>query len=376
MKKNNYTFIDLFAGAGGLSEGLSKAGLTPVYASDIDELAMKTFKYNHPGVPCEVIDIKNLSLDYIKKKTGKLYKKIDVLVGGPPCQGFSLAGLRIPDSPKNKLVVEYLRMVKEIKPKIFLFENVPGIISMQDGNVVNALTKEFSSMGYTVEYKVLNPVNFGVPQSRPRFIMIGTLKGEVIFPEKTHKNGSEGKYPTLFDESLLPAVTVKEAFSGLPEIGQGEGDEEVTVKKLDTNKYHKMISGNRLPGTIYNHRATKHSERITERYSQIPAGGTNKDLPVEIRTKKNNVFRLHPDKYSRTVTCNFRTDLLHPWKPRGLTVREAARLQSFDDDYRFFGNLTRKAKWLTQDDQVGNSVPPLFAKALGKAIIKMLKKYE
>lgn len=371
--KNKYTFIDLFAGAGGLSEGLSRAGLTPVYASDVDELAVKTFKHNHPNVLSEVIDIKDLSFEYIKQKVGLLGNDIDILAGGPPCQGFSLAGLRLPDSPKNKLVLEYLRLVKEVKPKVFLFENVPGIISMQNGAVVEALTSEFSRMGYIVEHKVLNPVNYGVPQSRPRFIMIGTLKGRVIFPEKTHKNGSEEKYATLFDEALLPAVTVKEAFIGLPELEQGEGSEEIQISGDIKSDYYKKIAGRRKPGSIFNHRATKHSERITQRYSLIPPGGTNKDLPLEIRTKKNNVYRLRPDRYSRTVTCNFRTDLLHPWQPRGLTVREAARLQSFDDDYIFFGNLTRKAKWLTQDDQVGNSVPPLFAEALGRSLKTMLK---
>lgn len=126
--------------------------------------------------------------------------------------------------------------------------------------------------------------------------------------------------------------------------------------------------GNRNPGTIYNHRATRHSEVIQQRYAMIPEGCNNSVLPVEIRTKKRNTFRLGRNQPARTVTCNLRTDLLHPIFPRGITVREAARLQSFSDDYRFFGNLTRKAKWVTQDDQVGNAVPPLFAKAIAEYI--------
>ena len=137
--RDSYTFIDLFAGAGGLSEGLQKAGLVSLYASDIDELAIKTFKHNHPNVYSEVIDIHNINSNHIYNKSNVSEGGIDLVAGGPPCQGFSLAGPRLPDSPKNKLVLEFLRMVKTLRPKVFLFENVPGIVSMQKGAVVDAL---------------------------------------------------------------------------------------------------------------------------------------------------------------------------------------------------------------------------------------------
>jgi DNA (cytosine-5)-methyltransferase 1 len=163
---------------------------------------------------------------------------------------------------------------------------------------------------------------------------------------------------------------VKDALSNMPYIEQGMGLEEFTNQD-PINEYQKLIYGIRNPGLIYNHRATKHSEIVVERYNSIRPGHNNRNLATHLQTKKQNVFRLAPDSPARTVTCNFRTDLIHPWIPRGLTVREAARLQGFDDDYCFFGNLTRKAKFVTQDDQVGNAVPPILA----KVILESLKKY-
>lgn len=154
-------------------------------------------------------------------------------------------------------------------------------------------------------------------------------------------------------------------------IKQGDGAEEMQHVSDPINAYQFERRGSRAPGMVFNHRATGHSEPIIRRYDAIPEGGNNSQVPVEMRTKKINVFKLHREKPARTVTCNHRTDLLHPVIPRGTTVREAARLQSFDDDYRFFGNLTRKAKWVTQDDQVGNAVPPLLARAIAKSLLKL-----
>ena len=174
----------------------------------------------------------------------------------------------------------------------------------------------------------------------------------------------------MFETTLLPYVTVEEALSNLPDIEQGEGLEEIKVKPYWNNEFQHDRIGVRSPGILYNHRATKHSRKVQERYAMIPQGCNNSVLPIEIRTKKQNAYKLDMSQPARTVTCNFRTDLIHPIMNRGLTVREAARLQSFDDDYCFFGNLTRKAKWLTQDDQVGNAVPPLLAYAFAEHIKK------
>lgn len=366
------TVIDLFAGAGGMTEGLRKAGFQSVLANEYDEMAGVTFKTNHPNVPLLLKDVKELSvseiLDIIKLDVGEL----SMISGGPPCQGFSLAGPRLNGDPRNQMFKEFVRLVNGLRPEVFLFENVSGIMSMSGGSVLRAIVAEFTAIGYACEYKLLSAADYGVPQARPRFILIGTRdSGTLGFPEPTH--GNVGVNRDLFVSDLKPYRTVWDALSDLPVIHQGEGDEELSHGGVYHNDYQKERRGDRRPGTIFNHRATRHSELIVQRYAAIPEGGDNSQVPDALRTKKINVFKLDSKRPSRTVTCNHRTDLLHPKVPRGTTVREAARLQSFDDDYQFFGNLTRKAKWVTQDDQVGNAVPPLLAQVLGEHIKRKMK---
>ena len=198
-----------------------------------------------------------------------------------------------------------------------------------------------------------------------RFVLVGVrgFDKKITFPKPTHGNAGEAEQP-----QLLPYVTVRDALSNLPIVAQGEGAEEMRINIRWDNAFQKSCIGERNPGVVYNHRATRHSQAIQERYAMIPQGCNHSVLPPEIRTKKQNAYKLDLSRPGKTVTCNFRTDLIHPVMNRGLTVREAARLQSFDDDYCFFGNLTRKAKWLTQDDQVGNAVPPLLAYAFAEHI--------
>ncbi|MFR6666195.1 MAG: DNA cytosine methyltransferase, partial [Thomasclavelia spiroformis] len=266
-----------------------------------------------------------------------------------------------------------IRITKDIQPKVIFFENVHGIMNMQAGKVLQAIVTEFGEIGYQCKYALVNAADYGVPQARPRFVLIG-VRGEdkkITFPKPTHGKKMENNgQMNLFETTLLPYVTVEEALSNLPYIEQGEGLEEIKVKPYWNNEFQHDRIGVRSPGILYNHRATKHSRKVQERYAMIPQGCNNSVLPIEIRTKKQNAYKLDMSQPARTVTCNFRTDLIHPIMNRGLTVREAARLQSFDDDYCFFGNLTRKAKWLTQDDQVGNAVPPLLAYAFAEHIKK------
>lgn len=366
------TVIDLFAGAGGMTEGLRKAGFNSVLANEYDEMAGLTFRTNHPNVPLVIRDVKDLPVEEILQLTNLKVGELSMISGGPPCQGFSLAGPRLDGDPRNQMFKEFVRLVNGLKPEIFLFENVSGIMSMAGGSALKAIVAEFTSIGYKCEYKLLSAADYGVPQARPRFILIGVRDGETIgFPEPTHGNIKENF--ELFASDLKPYRTVWDALSDLPVIHQGEGEEELLHSGIYQNEYQEERRGDRRPGTIFNHRATRHSDLIVQRYAAIPEGGDNSQVPDELRTKKINVFKLDSQKPSRTVTCNHRTDLLHPKVPRGTTVREAARLQSFDDDYQFFGNLTRKAKWVTQDDQVGNAVPPLLAKALGDYIKRKMK---
>lgn len=368
MKK--LTTVDLFCGAGGFTEGFDKSGgFEPILAVDFDKQAVDTFKHNHPSVKVVCVDVCKLQRKDLLSLTNN--RDVHVVVGGPPCQGFSLAGPRLIDDPKNMLFREYVRIVDVFRPNFFIFENVVGIVSMQKGLVVEAICEEFKGVGYEISYALLNAAQFGVPQARPRFILIGSRDGKRVgMPLSTHDIPSKSSVD-LFGHTLKPYVTVKEALSNLPLIEQGQGAEEMDNYSAD-NEYQEMVAGTRKLGRLFNHRATHHSERIVKRYTHMPQGGDVRSLPQELRTKKNNVFRLLDSSVSRTVTCNFRTDIIHPWVPRGLTTREAARLQSFDDDYQFFGNLTRKAKYVTQDDQVGNAVPPLLAKALAKHIKRFL----
>lgn len=366
------TAVDLFAGAGGMTEGLKKAGFKSVLANEYDPMAAKTFSHNHPEVPVIVRDICELTAEEVLEKTGLKVGELSLISGGPPCQGFSLAGPRLDGDPRNQMFKEFVRLVDGLKPKAFLFENVAGIMSMSKGQALKAIVAEFQSICYRCEYKLINAADYGVPQARPRFIMFGSRDGEVVgFPKETHcaNNSDYG----LFESGRLPHLTVWDALSDLPCIEQGEGEEVMHHSGDYHNEYQNERRGSRSPGLIFNHRATKHSPVIVKRYAAIPEGGDNSQVPEELRTKKINVFKLDGKKPSRTVTCNHRTDLLHPKNPRGTTVREAARLQSFDDDYQFFGNLTRKAKYVTQDDQVGNAVPPILAKALGNHLKKVFK---
>ena len=369
-----YKTIDLFAGAGGITEGFRKAGYTCVCANDFDEEAKHTFTFNHPLIPYLLKDIREVTSAELLLKAGCNADEIDVMTGGPPCQGFSLAGQRLSDDPRNVLFREYIRIAKDIQPKVIFFENVYGIMNMQNGRVLNAILAKFGEIGYQCKYALINAADYGVPQARPRFVLIGVRGSDkkITFPETTHGKVIDDGQIELFEKEILPYVTVEEALSNLPQIDQGEGEEEIKVIPSWKNTFQKERVGERIPGIIFNHRATKHSKAIQERYAMIPQGRNNSVLPPEIRTKKQNAYKLDVKLPSRTVTCNFRTELIHPIMNRGLTVREAARLQSFDDDYCFFGNLTRKAKWLTQDDQVGNAVPPLLAQAFATHIMNYI----
>lgn len=379
--KSAPTVIDLFSGAGGMAEGFRQAGFKGLMATDFDEMAAKTFRFNHPDIPFVVGDIRGVSVKQILELSGADDGKVTVVCGGPPCQGFSLAGPRIADDPRNQLFREFVRIVDGVRPRFFLFENVSGLVSMQGGAVLQAILREFGRLGYHCEFKTMNSADYGVPQARPRFIIIGSRDGRSVgFPAPTHvaprvigdAAGSANAQLNFFEARLQ--LGVWDALSDLPSISQGEGDEEMLHSGTYDNDYQQARRGVRVPGTIFNHRATGHSDRIVERYAAIPEGGDSSQVPLEMRTKKTNVFKLHRERPARTVTCNHRTDLLHPVIPRGTTVREAARLQSFDDDYRFFGNLTRKARWTTQDDQVGNAVPPLLAKALADHLRKQAER--
>ena len=343
--KTELNIIDLFSGAGGLSYGFELAGFNVLLGIDNDETALNTFKMNHKNSEILCGDITEVSYTKdIKPIIGD--KRIDVIVGGPPCQGVSLSGPRKFEDPRNKLYLSYIRLVKEIKPKAFVIENVIGIVSLFKGQIKNHILKEFSEMGYNVQFKILLASDYGVPQKRKRVIFVGTLA------EK------EFAYPNPVDYT----ITTEMAISDLPSLENELGDTEMDYLTAPQNSYQSLMR--KSSRKVYNHIAANHSNRIKEIISLVPDGGNYKDLPEEFReTRKFNVAwtRFPSNKPSPTIDTGHRHHFHYKYN-RVPTVRESARLQSFPDSFIFTGSKTQQFK------QVGNAVPPLMAKAIAEKL--------
>ncbi len=346
MSKSKPTVIDLFCGCGGLSFGFIEAGYNVVLGIDHWKDAITTFENTHNNAIGLVADLFNESPKEISTKTG--IKKVDLIIGGPPCQGFSIAGKRIIDDERNKLYKSFVDFVKFYKPSVFLMENVPNIVSMGQGIVKETIIKDFENLGYKVVFKVLLASEFGVPQNRRRAFFIGTKnKKEFNFPKSTTKN----------------LVNAKDAISDLPEQSLADGTKYIIEPKSD---YQKLIRGK--SAGIHNHEITNHSDQTTNIISLVPDGGNYKDLPEELRKTRNvNIAwtRLNSKKPSFTIDTGHRHHFHYKYN-RVPTVRESARIQSFPDTFIFLGSKTSQYK------QVGNAVPPLLAKVLAEEIKKYL----
>lgn len=359
--------LDLFAGAGGFSQGLRMAGIHTVAAVEFNAQIAKTYQHNHPETTMIVDDIKNVSTQQIIDIFREQNKTCDVIVGGPPCQGFSMAGYRIRaktsflEDKRNYLFKEYIRIVKDLQPKVFIIENVPGILNYNDGAVKEEIYETFQAMGYQLQSNVLCAANYGVPQFRNRAFFIGNKLGidpEMFFPQITN---SDGNYVTVYD-----------AISDLPEVNAGEG-QELTAYKTDAEltEYQKLMVSK--TGLVYNHESSHHKPETLQLLSMIKQGQTMKDLPEHLRTKSVHsgaYGRMEYNKPAYTLTTRLNTPsvgrITHPVQNRTITPREAARIQSFPDDYRFLGDITSVGM------QIGNAVPPLLAKCLGEKIIKLI----
>lgn len=348
VEENDMNVLDLFSGAGGLSYGFEKAGFTVLLGIDNDEAALNTFKLNHKGSQVLNCDITEVSYkNEIKSLLGD--QRIDVIVGGPPCQGMSLSGPRNFEDPRNSLYLSYIRLVKEIMPKSFVIENVTGIVSLFKGQIKDHIVEEFTKMGYKVQIKILLASDFGVPQNRKRVIFIGTLEDGFSFPE-----------PVDF------TVTTEMAISDLPTLEYELGESESNYLTSPKNEYQKLMRSHSKK--VYNHVAANHSDRIKEIIALVPDGGNYKDLPEEFReTRKFNVAwtRFPSDKPSPTIDTGHRHHFHYKFN-RVPTVRESARLQSFPDDFIFTGNKTQQFR------QVGNAVPPIMAKAIAEKLLDYL----
>lgn len=369
------TAIDLFAGAGGFSYGMECAGIEVIAAIEIDNKIAKTYKKNHPNTIMINEDIKSVVTSYTDNKINRDFKidlsdliknqTIDIIFGGPPCQGFSMAGRRIRkdktffEDDRNFLFLEFLRMVKELKPKVFIIENVPGILNYDNGSVKLEIYKKFEELGYNVSSKVLAAEKFGVPQKRKRAIFIGNnigVQSDNLFPEETTIKNNE--------------VSVWDAIGDLPSLQSGEGSEITKYNKTPKTDYQRLMR-NTKNGEFFNHISSVHTDKTLNILRMVKPGQTLKDLPKNLQTKSVHsgaYGRMKKDEPSYTLTTRINTPsvgrITHPIDDRTITPREAARIQSFPDSYHFIGDIT------TVGMQIGNSVPPLLAKAIGESIVQ------
>lgn len=333
MGNCEHFYISLFTGAGGLDIGFKEAGFHCLFASDIMPEAKETYSYNFPGDPYVLADIRKLSIADIKAYIGD--KPIDVIIGGPPCQGFSNMGNKNSADPRNTLFESYVKIVDAIRPTCFLFENVKGLRTMFEGRYFRQIIHSFLSIGYHIHYSLLDTSNYGVPQKRERIIIFGTL------------SSAPYKFPAYSSDSygsLKAYANVGEAINSLT----GLGDE------------------------IPNHIALHHSEKVVRRYQLIPEGGKlpkPDDLPEDIRRKNfgNTYTRLSRFDVSSTIVPGNNAFPVHPVLDRSLTPREAARIQTFPDSYVFKGD--RRSQCI----QVGNAVPPLMAAKLAETVKRYLE---
>lgn len=354
MANDNFIGIDLFSGAGGMSVGAMSAGIDVKVAVEIDRYAAFTYQANHPNTKILNEDVRNVEInDHIK--AGK--RDVKILFGGPPCQGFSTSNqkTRNKDNENNWLFKEYLRLTKQQRPDWVIVENVKGIVETENGYFFEKIITHLNKLGYTTSHAILNAADYGVPQIRNRVFIVGSLHGiEYEFPKPSVK-----KYRTVYD-----------AISDLPELQSGSSYHELEYRDTPKNKY--QIACRKKSKMAINNLVTDNNKVVLKRYEHIPQGGNWQDIPAKLMKNYKDFSRCHSGIYHRliedepsVVIGNYRKNMLiHPIENRGLSVREAARIQSFPDTFHFHGSIG------FQQQQVGNSVPPLLAKAVFENIIK------
>lgn len=375
-----FTVLDLYSGAGGFSEGILKAHhgnlkFNVVVANDYDPHATETYTINHPEVDFVFGDI---GLENTKEKILKSIRKssesskIDVIIGGPPCKGFSKANTttRVKSNPLNQLPFEFIEMVKRVNPFAFIMENVPGMLSLEKGNFAKKIITHFYNLGYeNVDCWVLNAADFGVPQLRKRAFIIGSKSNHPISkPKETHDD----------DGILNPYTSLSNALSDLPYIPPGKSMPLIKAYRSEPkNKFQtKMRTQSNL---VKNHRITVSEEIVIRRFKTIPQGGNWRDIPkrlIQINGKYKDLKNMHGMIYRRlssskpsvTITNFRKAMLIHPTQNRLLSVREAARIQTFPDRYEFRGPLH------SMQQQVSDAVPVNLSTSIGISLLKHLQK--
>ncbi|CCZ00832.1 DNA cytosine methyltransferase [Paraprevotella clara] len=386
-------FIDLFAGAGGLSEGLSEAGFHSLFANEIMPVYARTYARNHVGTKVVTTDIRGLDADKVREEIGIERGCLDLLAGGPPCQGFSInAPVRSVDDKRNHLFREFLRFVDAFAPKAVLIENVPGLVSFEQGETLHEILLALANLGYGADVRILGAAYYGVPQMRWRTIIIAVRGTELpvgAFPEPIYHAPIRPNFTTTFNGKNLVAMptsvteakytTVYEAIGDLPPLVCGE--KGLTVKKYACNPfcdYQKMMRCGTVG--VFNHESPRLAEINIERMKHIKPGGNWTDIPLDLLPKGMKKARRsdHTKRYGRVTKDGLASTILtkcdphwgafiHYEQDRSFTVREAARIQSFPDHFVFEGNVAE------QFAQVGNAVPPLLAKAVGLSIRDILE---
>jgi DNA (cytosine-5)-methyltransferase 1 len=358
------TAIDLFCGAGGLSEGFRQAGFHVLAGQDYDSVAGKTFAATHRDAKFIGGPIQDVTADQLLVAAGIAKGELDVIVGGPPCQGYSVYNHhRGAQDPRAGLFREYLRIVDGIMPRWLVMENVTGITSIAGGAIVRQIFEEIEALGYRVEMRVLKAEEYGVPQERRRVFFIATRTGNpILFPEPTHGPGRE------------PFVTVWDAISDLPVLSNGDAKVPREYASSAKNGYQAILRGDCR--TLFNHEPGRLARINEERMKHIPPGGSWRDIPRDLlpsgmqKAKRSDHTKRYgrPRKTDLSCTVLTKCDIhwgayIHPVQDRSFTVREAARLQSFPDFFEFHGSRTE------QYVQVGNAVPPLLGRRVAETLI-------
>lgn len=392
MVNNTLTMLDLFAGAGGLSEGLSEAGFHSLFASEIVPVYADTYKLNHPDTKVYTADIRSVDAKMVLSDLELERGQLDLLAGGPPCQGFSInAPVRSILDQRNHLFKEYLRFVDVFAPRAVLIENVPGLVSFEHGATLHAILDALAQLGYGTDVRILGAAYYGVPQMRWRTIIVG-LRGKVLppaaFPEPIYHAPIKPNFTTTFDGQMLvklPApevsaafTTVKEAIGDLPPLICGERGKE--AKAYNSEPFCDYQRRLRIGSSgVFNHEAPRLSKINLERLKYIKPGGNWTDIPDDLLPKgmKRANRGDHTKRYGRVTADGLASTILtkcdphwgayfHYEQDRSFTVREAARIQSFPDHYIFTGSMAE------QFAQVGNAVPPLLAEAVGLTLKSIL----
>lgn len=375
--------LDLFAGAGGFSLGFQLAGYEIVGAIELDEWAAKTFQFNHPNAKVLIGDITSFSDEFVLAA----FEKPDIILGGPPCQGFSICNKNAgdPADPRNSLFTEMIRFGRLFSPQCIIMENVPNLLNAKTKNgdmVIHIIVSELEAIGYHVRCRVLEATSFGVPQIRKRlFVIASRCELKQPFPLPTH--GLEQQ------NTLLKTPTLWEAISDLPIVEAREGAEEMEYTLPPQNDFQRLLrKGSKK---VYNHKAMNHSKRMVERFSAMEWGQSVADVPAHLMPYKRNgngeisekAFdqnnrRMFPDAPCHTIPASFYANFVHPYRNRNFTAREGARIQTFPDWYIFKGKPTvvsqkllekegrTDEKHLCQYNQIGNAVPPLLSKAIAE----------